>query len=66
MEMRSLVSEEPDLLVLFTPHVQLQGFPPWQIRLTEIYHYPMNDEVSYVVFYKALESFANCKINVGR
>ena len=27
---------EPDLLVLFSPRVDLQGFPPWQIRLTEI------------------------------
>ena len=27
---------EPDLLILFAPRVDLQGFPPWQIRLTEI------------------------------
>jgi undecaprenyl pyrophosphate synthase len=27
---------EPDLLILFSPRVDLQGFPPWQIRLTEI------------------------------
>lgn len=65
-ELRTLVCEEPDLVVLFTPDVALQGFPPWQIRLSEIYHYPMNDEVSYIVFYKALEAFSNCKINVGR
>lgn len=30
------VSSEPDLLILFSPTVQLQGYPPWQLRLTEI------------------------------
>jgi dehydrodolichyl diphosphate syntase complex subunit NUS1 len=30
------VSGEPDLLVLFSPTVQLKGYPPWQLRLTEI------------------------------
>ena len=30
------VSSEPDLLILFTPTVQLKGYPPWQLRLTEI------------------------------
>jgi undecaprenyl pyrophosphate synthase len=31
---------EPDLLILFSPRVDLQGFPPWQILLTEIL-YPL-------------------------
>jgi dehydrodolichyl diphosphate syntase complex subunit NUS1 len=30
------VSGEPDLLILFTPTVVLKGYPPWQLRLTEI------------------------------
>jgi dehydrodolichyl diphosphate syntase complex subunit NUS1 len=30
------VSGEPDLLILFSPTVKLQGYPPWQLRLTEI------------------------------
>jgi dehydrodolichyl diphosphate syntase complex subunit NUS1 len=30
------VSGEPDLLILFSPTVQLKGYPPWQLRLTEI------------------------------
>ena len=28
---------EPDLLVIFGPYVHLDGYPPWQIRLTEIF-----------------------------
>jgi undecaprenyl pyrophosphate synthase len=31
---------EPDLLILFSPEVDLQGFPPWQIRVTEILYFP--------------------------
>ena len=30
------VMGEPDLLILFGPRVVLDGYPPWQVRLTEI------------------------------
>lgn len=36
VELTDNVLGEPDLLVLFSPYVELQGYPPWQIRLTEI------------------------------
>ncbi|KAK5046044.1 hypothetical protein LTR16_011310, partial [Cryomyces antarcticus] len=35
-EISESVVGEPDLLVLFGPDVELKGYPPWQIRLTEI------------------------------
>ena len=35
-ELCEAVSSEPDLLVLFSPTVVLKGYPPWQLRLTEI------------------------------
>jgi dehydrodolichyl diphosphate syntase complex subunit NUS1 len=35
-EMNAAVMDEPDLLVLFGPRIELQGYPPWHIRLTEI------------------------------
>lgn len=35
-ELCDAVSSEPDLLVLFSPTVVLKGYPPWQLRLTEI------------------------------
>lgn len=35
-EISESVMGEPDLLVLFGPRVELKGYPPWQIRLTEI------------------------------
>ena len=35
-ELCEAVCSEPDLLVLFSPTVTLKGYPPWQLRLTEI------------------------------
>ncbi|KAH8689193.1 Decaprenyl diphosphate synthase-like protein [Talaromyces proteolyticus] len=31
------VKSEPDLLIIFGPCVKLDGYPPWQVRLTEIF-----------------------------
>ena len=36
LELTENVMSEPDLLIVFAPYVELQGYPPWQIRLTEI------------------------------
>jgi dehydrodolichyl diphosphate syntase complex subunit NUS1 len=36
VELRDAVSTEPDVLILFSPTVVLKGYPPWQLRLTEI------------------------------
>ena len=35
-ELSDLTIAEPDLLILFGPSVYLQGYPPWQLRLTEV------------------------------
>jgi len=35
-ELEESVMGEPELLVLFGPGVKLDGYPPWQVRLTEI------------------------------
>jgi dehydrodolichyl diphosphate syntase complex subunit NUS1 len=35
-ELKENVMDEPDLLILFSGDIRLQGYPPWQIRLTEI------------------------------
>lgn len=35
-EVMENVISEPDLLILFSPNIRLKGYPPWQIRLTEI------------------------------
>lgn len=65
-ELSESVMSEPDLLILFGPRAELSGYPPWQIRLTEIYHVKNNHGVGYQVFLKALYSFANAQMRFGR
>lgn len=57
--------EEPDLLYVFDRRLDLDGFPPWQIRLSEIFNLEHIDDVSYPLFLRGLESYAGCKINLG-
>ncbi|KAK6455668.1 Decaprenyl diphosphate synthase-like protein [Scheffersomyces xylosifermentans] len=65
-ELLELVGPEPDLLISFGPSLDLQDYPPWHIRLSEIYWEPDNKDVSYAVFIRALQQFSNCKVNVGK
>lgn len=65
-ELRELVGEEPDLIVAFQPRLDLNGFPPWHIRLTEMYWEPDNEGVSYAVFLRALQKYSTSKVNIGR
>ena len=65
-EITEIVMGEPDLLVLFSPDVELQGYPPWQVRLTEIYHVEDNTGVGYQVFLRALYSYAKAQMRFGR
>lgn len=65
-ELTELVGEEPDLLLYFGPHLDLQGYPPWHIRLTEFYWEEDNDDVMYSVFIRGLIQYSTCKINIGK
>ncbi len=65
-ELSESVMPEPDLLVLFGPHVELAGYPPWPIRLTEIFHVQDNQGVGYRVFYLALQKFAGAQMRMGK
>ncbi|KAL2352290.1 Decaprenyl diphosphate synthase-like protein [Cryomyces antarcticus] len=65
-EISESVVGEPDLLVLFGPDVELKGYPPWQIRLTEIFHIQDNTSVGYQVFLRALHHFAKAQMRLGR
>ncbi|KAL3427598.1 di-cis-decaprenylcistransferase [Phlyctema vagabunda] len=60
------VMGEPNLLVLFGPTVELSGYPPWQLRLTEIFHVQDNQGVGYQVFLRALYNYANAQMRFGR
>ncbi|KAK3362763.1 Undecaprenyl diphosphate synthase [Lasiosphaeria hispida] len=65
-ELNESIMGEPDLLMLFGPHVELSGYPPWQIRLTEIFHVPDNQGVGYQVFYRGLCQFSHAQMRMGR
>ena len=65
-EITESVMGEPDLLILFSPDVELQGYPPWQVRLTEIFHIQDNTGVEYQVFLRALHNFAKADMKFGR
>ncbi|ODV77073.1 Undecaprenyl diphosphate synthase [Suhomyces tanzawaensis NRRL Y-17324] len=65
-ELVELVGPEPDLVVCFAPYLDLQDYPPWHIRLSEIYWEQDNKDVNYAVFIRALKLYAHCKINVGK
>ncbi|KAB5580717.1 putative undecaprenyl pyrophosphate protein [Coniochaeta sp. 2T2.1] len=58
----SVMTPDPELLILFSPSVDLQGYPPWQVRLTEIFHVPDSQGVGYQVFYRALCNFAKAQM----
>ncbi|KAF2994127.1 hypothetical protein E8E14_002646 [Neopestalotiopsis sp. 37M] len=60
------VLQEPDLLISFAPWVDLQSYPPWQIRLTEIYCEPDNQGVSYQVFLNALRRYSSATFKLGK
>lgn len=65
-ELTELVGIEPDLIILFTPTLDLQGYPPWHIRLSEFYWEADNEDVTYAIFLRALQKYSTCKINVGK
>jgi dehydrodolichyl diphosphate syntase complex subunit NUS1 len=65
-EITESVMDEPDLLVLFGPSIEMSGYPPWQLRLTEIFHVQDNNGVGYQVFLRALYNYANAQFNIGR
>ncbi|KAM3084339.1 hypothetical protein ACMFMG_001553 [Clarireedia jacksonii] len=65
-EISESIIGEPNLLILFGPNVELSGYPPWQLRLTEIFHVQDNNGVGYQVFLRALYNYANAQMRFGR
>ena len=65
-EITESVVGEPDLLMLFGPMVTLQGYPPWQLRLTEIFHEEDNAGVEYLIWLKGLYNYAKAQMRFGR
>lgn len=71
----SSLPAEPDLLIVFAPYIKLDGYPPWQIRLTEIFCVGdsggdvsgrMRTRVEYQGFLRALWNYAGAEFRFGR
>ena len=65
-ELSEGIMPEPELLILFSPYVDLEGYPPWQIRLTEIFCLQDNEAFGYQVFVKALRRYSNAQFRRGK
>jgi dehydrodolichyl diphosphate syntase complex subunit NUS1 len=65
-ELSEGIMPEPDLLLLFGPFVKLDGYPPWQIRLTEIFCLKDNHGVGYQVFIRALRKYSAAQMRHGK
>lgn len=69
-----LLKPEPDLLLVFGPFLKLDGYPPWQLRLTEMYctgdrsHGATGDgeAVEYQGFMRGLWHYAGAQMRFGR
>ncbi|KAI5478138.1 Di-trans-poly-cis-decaprenylcistransferase-like protein [Pseudohyphozyma bogoriensis] len=63
---------EPDLLlVLGGPYLRLRGFPPWQLRLTEMYHHASPawlpaPVLTYSILRHALDVYGGAEMRLGR
>lgn len=68
------VKPEPDLLLIFGPFLRLDGYPPWHIRLTEMYCTGdtsngltgYGEAVEYQGFIRGLWHFAGAQMRFGR
>ncbi|KAG0260495.1 hypothetical protein BG011_001864 [Mortierella polycephala] len=58
---------EPELLIVFKDDLDLSSYPPWHIRLSEIYHHPDQSVIPhYTMFLQALHRYAKCEQRFGK
>lgn len=68
------VKPEPDLLLVFGPFLKLDGYPPWHIRLTEMFCTGdkscsitgSGEAVEYQSFCRGLWHYAGAQMRFGR
>ena len=65
-EISESVMGEPDLVICFGPRIQLQGYPPWQLRLAEIFNQQDHNGVDYLVWLKGLHQYGRAQMRFGR
>ena len=61
------LGREPDLVMLFGGKICLDGYPPWQLRLSEIWCLRDHEGgVEYHVFLRGLKRYSGAEFRVGR
>lgn len=51
-------SSDPELLISFGSPLKLYGFPPWPLRLTEIFHIPTHRSIPQKIFVDILKKYS--------
>ena len=65
-EISESVMGEPDLIILFGDRIVLDGYPPWQARLAEMFHVQDNSSgVGYHIFLRALYKYGQAQFRLG-
>lgn len=54
----SVLPSDPDLLISFGSPLCLYGFPPWQLRLTEILSIPTHERIPQRIFFNCLRRYS--------
>ncbi|KAG0207617.1 hypothetical protein BGX28_001208 [Mortierella sp. GBA30] len=58
---------EPELMIIFKDDLDLSSYPPWHLRLTEIFHHPDQAIIpQYTMFLQALHRYAKCEQRFGK
>lgn len=58
-------TSDPELLISFGNHICLYGFPPWQLRLTEIFSLPTHRNITQKIFVDCLNRFSRTTQRLG-
>ena len=58
-------TSDPELLINFGSPLCLRGFPPWQLRLTEIFSIPTHRNIPQKVFIDCLKNYSRTNQRIG-
>jgi dehydrodolichyl diphosphate syntase complex subunit NUS1 len=57
--------QDPDLVISTEYEFSLFGYPPWGLRLSELFHVPIQDHI-HDPFLEAMFYYSNCQQRFGR
>ncbi|KAL6595142.1 Undecaprenyl diphosphate synthase [Neocallimastix sp. 'constans'] len=66
---QTVTERDPELIIIYggdQEYFNLYGFPPWQIRLSEIYYVPGKCNITYSGFINGLFRYSRCEQRVGK